>query len=67
MPTPKSLRRDQLGRFINDNETIIRFQQLFQATNELLPGDISGLDDRVTALEEATMELEYYIMTRGLG
>jgi len=64
MADPKSLRRDQLARFIPDQETIIRFQRLFQIAGEVTPGDVTSLEERVEALETAALELEFYIMTR---
>jgi hypothetical protein len=61
MSYPSALRRDQLARFIPDNETILRFQQLFQVvggTGETSPG--------MSALDVLKEELEFYIMTRGV-
>lgn len=61
MAYPYALRRDQLSRFIPDNETILRFQQLFQVvggTGEAGPG--------MSAIDVLKEELEFYIMTRGV-
>ena len=66
MPIPKNIRRDQLAKFIPDNETILRFQRFFYAINTDIPADVTSLEDRVTALETAVEENEFYIMTRGL-
>lgn len=59
MADPYPLRRDQLAKFIPDNETILRFQRLFQVVGGTDTGDMSAID----ALRE---ELEFYIMTRGV-
>jgi len=55
MATPKSIRRDQLARFIPDQETIIRFQQLFEAVNTTLPGSIT--ESTITTQSMATVAL----------
>ena len=52
--TLKKIRRDQLAKFIPDQEVIIRFQQLFQAAGEDNPSLIeSGGIDAVSALSAA--------------
>lgn len=62
MAYPYSLRRDQLARFIPDNETILRFQQLFQVVGG---GDeVSG--PGMSAIDQLREDLEFYIMTRGI-
>lgn len=66
MADPYAIRRDQLARFIPDNETILRFQRLFQVAGELTPGDVTDLETRMDAAELAIEENEFYIMTRGL-
>lgn len=61
MAYPYALRRDQLARFIPDNETILRFQQLFQVvggTGESGPG--------MSAIDAVREELEFYVMTRSV-
>jgi hypothetical protein len=52
--TLKKIRRDQLAKFIPDQEVIIRFQQLFQAAGEDNPSLIeNGGIDAVSALSAA--------------
>lgn len=60
MVNPYPLRRDQLAKFIPDNETILRFQKLFQ-----IVGGEPGTGD-MSALEAAVQELEFYTMTRSV-
>jgi hypothetical protein len=60
MADPYPLRRDQLAKFIPDNETILRFQRLFQVVGG---GPSTGGMSAIDALRE---ELEFYIMTRGI-
>jgi hypothetical protein len=60
MGIPLPLRRDQLARFIPDNETILRFQNFFRAVSG---GEETG---GMSAIEYTRQELEFYIMTRGL-
>lgn len=60
MSEPYSLRRDQLARFIPDNETILRFQRLFQVVGG---GPATG---GMSAIDYLREELEFYIMTRGI-
>lgn len=62
MADPYPIRRDQLAQFIPDNETILRFERLFQIVGgTVTPGTGSG-----SALDQLKEELEFYIMTRGL-
>jgi hypothetical protein len=60
MGDPKSIRRDQLARFIPDNETILRFQRLFEVVGG---GTSTGGMSSIDYIKE---ELEFYIMTRGI-
>lgn len=60
MSDPYPIRRDQLARFIPDNETILRFERLFQIVGG---GPGSGGMSSIDVLRE---ELEFYIMTRGV-
>lgn len=64
MGDPKIIRRDQLSRFIKDQETILRFQRLFQIAGEITPGDVSSLETRMDAAETAIEENEFYVSTR---
>lgn len=62
MSEPYPIRRDQLARFIPDNETILRFERLFQIVNgSISPGTGGG-----SALDQLKEDLEFYIMTRSL-
>lgn len=54
------IRRDQLRKFISDNETIIRFQTLFTDFDRV----DTVYDSRLTALENAAIEQEFFSMTR---
>lgn len=60
MGDPKSIRRDQLARFIPDNETILRFQRLFEVVGG---GSSTGGMSNIDYVKE---QLEFYIMTRGI-
>lgn len=60
MGDPKSIRRDQLARFIPDNETILRFQRLFEVVGG---GTSTGSMSSIDAVKE---ELEFYVMTRSV-
>ena len=60
MGDPKSIRRDQLARFIPDNETILRFQRLFEIVGG---GSSTGGMSNIDYVKE---QLEFYIMTRGI-
>lgn len=61
---PKPLNRQQLASFLKDNESIIRFQQLFVQAGETIPGEITVINDELTAINEQLEELEFYVMTR---
>lgn len=54
---PKALSRNQLARFIPDNESIIRFQALFKQAGETLPGAIeeTTIETSTTAAQLAAM------------
>jgi hypothetical protein len=43
MGDPKAIRRDQLAKFIPDNETILRFQRLFQVAGDITPSIIEEI------------------------
>ncbi|MGW8300424.1 MAG: hypothetical protein ACWGNO_00065 [Desulfobacterales bacterium] len=62
MSDPYPIRRDQLAKFIPDNETILRFERLFQIVSGVIaPGSGGG-----SGLDQLKEELEFYIMTRGI-
>lgn len=46
MGDPKTIRRDQLARFIPDNETILRFQRLFEVAGTTTPEAIESITDQ---------------------
>lgn len=56
MADPKALRRDQLSRFITDNETIIRFQRLFQVAGESTPAAVEEAFDQSQAATSVAVE-----------
>lgn len=43
MLDPKPLRRDQLSKFLPDEETIRRFERLFQKAGQETPNDLIGI------------------------
>lgn len=43
MADPKALSRDQLAKFLPDNEAIRRFERLFAVAGDLLPADVATL------------------------
>lgn len=43
MADPKPLSRDQLAKFLPDNEAIRRFERLFAVAGDLLPSDVTTL------------------------
>lgn len=43
MADPKPLSRDQLAKFLPDNEAIRRFERLFAVAGDLLPSDVATL------------------------
>lgn len=43
MADPKTLSRDQLAKFLPDNEAIRRFERLFAMAGDLLPADVATL------------------------
>lgn len=56
----KPIRRDQLQRFIPDQETILRFQKLFETVGG---GPSTG---GLTAIEYLQEQMDFYIMTRSI-
>lgn len=56
MADPKALRRDQLAEFITDNETIIRFQRLFQVAGESTPTAVEEAFDQSQAATSVAVE-----------
>lgn len=43
MADPKPLSREQLAKFLPDNDSIRRFERMFQQAGELLPADVATL------------------------
>lgn len=56
MGDPKAIRRDQLAKFITDNETIIRFQRLFQVAGEETPAAIEESYDQSQAATSTAVQ-----------
>lgn len=63
---PKPLDRQQLASFLKDNESIMRFQQLFKQAGDTLPTEITIISADIVAINEQLEELEFYIMTRSV-
>jgi len=47
---PKSLDRNQLAKFLPNNESILRFQQLFRQAGETLPADIATINSQIASI-----------------
>jgi hypothetical protein len=63
--TTKKIRRDQLAKFIKDQEVIIRFQQLFEEVDENSPTvsiDGSTIDAKASVANDLATEAIYNIV-----
>jgi hypothetical protein len=59
MADPRPLRRDQLAKFLPDEETIRRFERLFQKAGADIPQDVTNVEiDANNALSLANTALE---------
>jgi hypothetical protein len=64
MATPKAPNRAQLASFLKDNESIIRFQQLFEQAGQTIPDQVVDINAQLALVNDQLEELEFLIMTR---